>query len=152
MPSPPLKCINTMRAKNMPYSTLYCLQHLRKLSKLISLAETELKSLQGYMLGHSAESCSSHVHPETTEMNEVRRHVWSSRNMDPAKSQTGWQPQSVCQPHRIRLGLQEEMGLLYILSVVTSPARKRQGTWAAHKHTPTTSIYIWCSPHVFLGF
>lgn len=42
MPSPPQGYINSMRAKNTPYSTLNCLQHLRKLSKLISLAEIKL--------------------------------------------------------------------------------------------------------------
>lgn len=40
---PPLGYINSMRAKNTPYSILYCSQQLRKLLKFTVLAETTLK-------------------------------------------------------------------------------------------------------------
>ena len=144
-----------MRAKNMLYSTLYCLKHLRKLSKLISLAETELKSLQGACAGTFRESCSSHVHPETTEMNEVRRQMSGPHGtrtrpnlrlagtalkcLSTSPNQTGLQ------------GGDGDCCTFYQLWI--SPKCKRQGTWAAHKHTPTQHPYTYdAHSHVFLGF
>lgn len=65
---PPLGYINSMRAKNMPYSILYCSQQLRKLSKFICLAETTLKCFSKQPMQRIPEN---HTAPTSTKKTQT---------------------------------------------------------------------------------